>query len=524
MDDPIAAPPLPDPSAAQPQGPDATVQEVVDPSAIQAIDHYELDGIPLYHMPTSGTTLLTLAFGVGRADEPVVDTGMTHLAEHLLLTSITDVFDHANGTTEAFRVTFVTRGTPKQVSKFLRDVCAQIEQPRLSRMFQEANVLRNEAAGRGPMSLSTRTIYLRTGYQGVGNVMLPEFFLDRLDEQRLREWIATNLVAGNAAIWIAGQIPDDLEVFLPPGPARPPAGIREIDGLETPTAVIDDAPGVGASFLVRRTVATVAALQALNRQLIQRLRVDRGLAYDIGGEYLPLNPDQAYATVGIVCQPEATRDVQRALLESIDDIANRGPIPQQVSSDYQRWVRDMADPRVAPGRLDAHVRDVLLGDDPAPKSVDAMVDEQWRLESDAIAVAMREARESMLLYLPITGEDPQRPLHRYPATPVGTMEPERAFDFEASEKKRFRRSRSPVRLTVGRLGLSVDTVSGERIIGILWHDVVGIVRDQRARSILSRDGSSLVVLDHEWRDGPAAIRMIDQRTPKDLVIDRGARR
>ncbi len=30
---------------------------------IPEIDHYELDGIPLYHIPGSGSTILTLASG-----------------------------------------------------------------------------------------------------------------------------------------------------------------------------------------------------------------------------------------------------------------------------------------------------------------------------------------------------------------------------------------------------------------------------------------------------------------------------
>src|SRR5262245_61649444 len=124
MDDPIAVAPPGDqlPSDAALVEPDREPGVEADPAAIPPIDHYELDGIPLYHLPMAGATVLTLAFGTGRADEPIVDGGMTHLAEHLLLTNIVDVFDHSNGTTEPFRVTFVTRGTPREASAFLRDV------------------------------------------------------------------------------------------------------------------------------------------------------------------------------------------------------------------------------------------------------------------------------------------------------------------------------------------------------------------------------------------------------------------
>ena len=107
MDEQIAAQPFDAPAA------DATpVAAALDPGLIPEIEHYELDGIPLYHIPSSGATILTLAFRVGRADEPVIRGGMTHLAEHLILTSISNALDHSNGATEPFRVTFVVRGSP----------------------------------------------------------------------------------------------------------------------------------------------------------------------------------------------------------------------------------------------------------------------------------------------------------------------------------------------------------------------------------------------------------------------------
>jgi hypothetical protein len=521
MDDLSAAPPPDQQLPGTPIGglDDGSTMADVDPSTILPIDHYELDGIPLYHMPMAGATILTLAFGVGRADEPVVDGGMTHLAEHLLLTDILNVFDHSNGTTEPFRVTFVTRGTPQDVSRFLKDLCVRIERPRLGRMYQEANVLRTEAAGRGGMGFSLRLLYMRTGYQGIGTVGLPEFFLDRLDEGRLRDWMATNLVAGNAAIWIAGAIPDDLEVMLPPGPARPRGEHPVIDGFETPTAVSDEAPGVGVSFVVRRNVATGAALRTLNRWLMQRLRVDRGLAYDIGAEYLPTGPDHAFVTVWATCLPNVARDVQRIVLETIDDVANRGPTPEEISRDYQGWLRDAADPRAIPARLDAHVRDVLLGGDHVPRAVETMIDEQWRLDSAPVAAAMREARDSMLLFIPPSGEDPQRPLKRYPGPAAGSMAPDRVFEFAGGEKKRFRRATSPLRLTVGRVGTSVDTVDGRRLMAVPWADCVGVIRERGIRSLLGRDGTVLQVFEQEWRDGGGALVLVDHHTPPAVVID-----
>ena len=512
MEEPFAdQPPEPTPSAATP----------LDAGSIPEIDHYELDGIPLYHIRTPGATILTLAFGVGRADEPVIRGGMTHLAEHLILTSISDALDHSNGSTEPFRVTFVVRGSPAHASRFLRDVCAAIERPRVSRMHEEAKVLRTEAAGRGGMGMSLRLMWMRTGYQGIGTLSLPELFLDQLDETVLREWIAEHLVAGNAAIWVAGELPDDLAVSLPPGPRKEPPETRWIDGFETPTVVIDQAPGVGASFYVERSVAATSAFRALGRQLTRRTRVDRGLAYEVGGEYLPVGRDHALAAVWLTCLPEATRDVQQILLESIDDVAARGPSDDELSADFQTFARDLGDPAAIPSRLDSRVRDVLLGGDAVPKPVASMLDEQWRLEPAHVAAAMRQARESMLLLLPESGVDPQRPFARYPGPPTDPMGDDRTFELITKEKRGFLRKSDAPRLSVGRNGVAIDTANGARIMAVRWADCVGIIHERDIRSILGRDGTVLQVFESDWRDGRSAVRQIDKHSPGNLVVRAG---
>ena len=218
--------------------------------AVPEVEHYELDDIPLFHLPMAGATILTLTFRVGRADEPVPLGGMTHLFEHLVMNSVSDALDHSNGMTGPFQVSFTLRGTPEAASRFLRDICHAIETPKYARIHEEANVLRTEAAGRQGVGISQRMIWFRTGYQGIGTLSLPEFFLRSLDEDTLREWVAKYFVAGNAVIWIAGELPDDLLVSLPPGDRQALSETPRIPGFQTPTLVQDGIPGVGASFVV----------------------------------------------------------------------------------------------------------------------------------------------------------------------------------------------------------------------------------------------------------------------------------
>ena len=388
------------------------------------------------------------------------------------------MFDHANGTTEPFRVTFVTRGRHATCPKFLRDVCKAIETPRLSKMHQEAKVLRTEAAGRG-MSLSLRLHWLRTGYQGIGVSALPEYFLDTIDETRLRAWIATHFVAGNAAIWIAGEIPDDLDVMLPPGPKQATREIRLIDGLETPTIFVEESRGVGVAFDARRSAPVAAGVRSLTRQLTKRLRVDRGLGYEIGGDYWPVGPDRAFINAWATCLPEATRDVQQIVLESIDDVASRGPAPDELRSSTSRSCRTWRTRGPSPAGSMRTSGTCCLGDDPAPKSMASLIEEQWRLESEQVASAFKEVRESMIFLLPQSGVDPQRPFKRYPGAPKGSVAPERTFEFISKEKKRrFRHASSALTLSVGKLGVSVELRNRARIAAVL----LGGMRGRRRRA------------------------------------------
>lgn len=490
-----------------------------DTGAVPDIDHYELEGVPLFHLPMPGATILTLAFRVGRADEPVTRGGMTHLAEHLILTSVGDALDHSNGTTEPFRVTFTIRGSPAQASRFLRDVCAAIEKPRFSRMHEEAKVLRTEAAGRSSaMGMSLRLMWLRTGYQGIGAVNLPEFFLDSLDEAVLRAWMTEHLVTGNAAIWVAGELPEDLYLSLPPGPPKGPPEMRWIDGFQTPTLVVGEAPGVGASFFGERSAALAAAFRALDRQLTRRLRVDRGLGYEVGSDYVAVSRDRALVSMWATCLPEATRDVQQTMLEVIDDVAARGPSDEDLEHLFETASRNWVDPMATPGRLDAHVRDVLLGGDPTPKPMTTMIEEQWRLQSNEVAAAFRTARDSMLLLLPTSGVDPQRPFEPYPGPPVGPMGGDRTFELITKERKGlFRKSTAP-RLAVGATGIAVDVVDGERLVGVRWADCVAVVREPDVRSVIGSDGTVLQVFASDWRDGRTAVSLVDRLAPAELLV------
>ena len=444
---------------------------------------------------------------------------MTHLAEHLLLAPLMGDFESMNGTTESLRVSFHARGTPDEASAFLTAVCRQVQRADTMRIGEEAKVLRTEAAGRSGISFGGHLVFDRTGYQGFGTAYLPELFLRTLDEAVLKDWIGERFVAGNAAIWISGPLPEDLFVELPPGPHRPPPAMTLIPGFEAPTiTALDDAPGLGASFVVHRSLATTAAFRALRRRLQHALRVDRGLGYDVGGEKLPLDPERAMVLIWASCLPAAARDVQRVLLDQLDVMAQAGVTEEELEAQRQRFHREVADPATYPGRLDQHVLDVLLGDQ--PRTAVELLDAYWHLEPDHTARAMREAMRTMLFIQPTSIPKPQRPFKPYPGPASGSVGDGRQFDSAQGSTSRFRSGPAKPRLAVGERGVCIDVPDRRaRVLAVMWDDCVGVVQDgPGSRTIIGRDGYLMRIAAQEWRDGGVAVRLIDRLAPTSLVV------
>jgi zinc protease len=484
---------------------------------VPEVERYTLDDIPLFYLPAAGSTTLCLSFGVGMADEPVPRRGITHLAEHLVLAAVNRKFDHSNGSTEAFRVTFITRGKPTDASKFLTDVCRSIRTPSLARLHQEVDVLRTEAVDRGSLSGLVELWWLRTGYQGIGNVSLPEFFLRGASEDVLRSWIARHLVAGNAAIWIAGELPADLYVDLPAGPPRTPPSLQSIPRLETPTIVVREAGGVGATFEIERSAAMVTAFRVLSERLRDAIRIRRGLGYVVGTDYRPVGPTRGIGTIWASCLPAKALEVEREVLAAIDDMANRGPSEEELAAAYEERVQGFLEPSLAPARLDAIVQDVLIGVEEKPAR--KQLREQWSLRPDDVAAAFRIAKESMVLQVSPAGERPPRPLKPYPGPVAGPLGVGRTFDGVRENRKGAKpwQKGKSAQLTIGNDAVHVE-YDGRRITAVRWADCVGVIRDKGGRILVGSDGYRVTVRIADWQSGDAAVRLIDQLAPGGLLI------
>ncbi|MBO0836842.1 MAG: insulinase family protein, partial [Actinobacteria bacterium] len=224
-------------------------------------------------------------------DETVPTRGITHLVEHLALSSLGDRPYGHNGQVELTKTRFMASGTPEQVSDFVRTVTTNLLNPPLDRLDQEKRILRIEAVNRNQRS-PKGVLSWRYGAGSLGLADYEEFGLRWLTADWVQHWAHLMFNSANAVLWIAGNLPSDLEITLPigekhaQGPCNPlpygyPAQYHEGDRW---TAL---------SMTGARSLALVVGGYVLDRRVRQKIRFQEAIAYDVGASYNAISPNEA---------------------------------------------------------------------------------------------------------------------------------------------------------------------------------------------------------------------------------------
>jgi zinc protease len=489
------------------------VREAIGPD----IEVSEVDGVPLLHLPLDGPTTVALAFGVGRADEPPHRGGMTHLAEHVVMTSLSDRALVSSAHTELLRTVFQFRGAPGEAAAFLHSVASAVADLPLDHLGDEVEVLRTEQAVHGGSGLGGRLAWYRFGATGLGSVVLPELFLRNPDPDVLRAWVAERFTSDNAVVWVAGEVPTGLAVPLLRGARRPEPPTRQINGLRTPTLVTIDGLIVAASHLVERTVAASTGFRIAEHRLARRLRLERGLAYDVGLDYLPIGRRSALVTIGATCLDRHVDEVETALLEVLDDLAFDGPTDGELALELERLRDATNDAAQHEGRLDAAASDVLLGAPSQPLGL--LVTAQAALDAITVADAMRQALRSMILLVPRGARRPDRPLYPYPLATAASIGEATVFHAASTGVHLPWQKRDGPTLAVGTEGVAMEGPSGARTAAVRWVECVAVVAEPDGRRVIfGADGYTIGVDPRAWRAGDRAVALIDRYGSRERFV------
>jgi len=477
------------------------------------IERREIAGLPAYWMPDARRPSAALQFRVGRSDETFVQMGTTHLVEHLSFFAL-GRREHANGFVDHIRTVFAVHGDADEIAEVLNGLAGALQRLPLERLGDEARILRAEATRRSP-SIWQELAWLRYGAQRHGLLHLPEFALSRASEPEVAAWATEWFASANAAIWIAGPIPDGLDVKIPLGSRHPVPPTAPIPETTFPCWAPSRIPGIALGLVIPREFAPGIGLRIVVKRLEQRLRYEMGRSYEISNLYVPLDATHGHSSLFASCLEGDAADVAAAFLDVLDEFADGGPTDAEMEDDRDGYRRFLKDPDVGYAELDRAVHSELLG---FPYQTAAeLVAEHDGVTADAVRDAFRTALDDALML----GHGESRPKPRsartwrdYPmwsATSVGGRR------FEAAGR-RFPWSKRTQQLVVGSEGVTWLNDQG-RPATVRYEDCVGmLVATDGGRWLYGRDGFRVIVKASEWKRGGAAVAAVDAAIPSDLVI------
>jgi hypothetical protein len=243
--------------------------------------------------------------------------------------------------------------------------------------------------------------------------------------------------------------------------------------------------------------------------LRQRLRLERGLIYDVLADLQPLDAGWAAALVGGECAPEHVKEVADIALDELDRLVRGEVDEQELRDELAEWMTVLQDPTQVAGLLDSMVQDELAG---RPyRSPEERYEEQHQLTAQHVADMAAEARRSVLVMAQI---DPPAPdIVPYPLTSsemVAGREVKPVLSVMGFGPK--------IRLFIGPDGVSLRAKDGS-LATVRYRDCVLLERPNDDEVVLwGRDLSRVYILKPFWRGGEEILAEVMAAVPPDLVV------
>jgi hypothetical protein len=290
---------------------------------VTSVSRSKLNGVRVYQADLPGVCCGTLVFGVGRRDEPVTLSGITHLMEHLLLRLMEPISIEHSAVVSDNSLTVYASGSADEVGQFLSDftkVVARLGDVTEQDLKFEKRIIRIEQANNFDEPSAGLLTY-RYGLHGVGLSNFGAPSANGLTRQEVMDWAAAWLRAGNSSVAFSQILPATLDLQLPRGPVARTKQRAAL--LATPAIVASAKAGVAVSLLVPREDVDLLQI-ALQHELFMILRHRRGLIYDVGTFTTPV--DGELSELVFVLDPEGKHidTTVRVVAETFKQIATAG--------------------------------------------------------------------------------------------------------------------------------------------------------------------------------------------------------
>ncbi len=464
-----------------------------------------MDGVPVFWFPGAATGdeyVAGLVFRVGRVDETLATSGITHLIEHLVLHPLgADDSRHVNGQTEALTTTFVASGSADEIVSFFDTVTAGLRELPPERIEREKRVLRAEGAGSKP---STTGVILRHRYgaEGYGLLSFPEMGLDAAGPGDLAAWVNRGFTRGNAALWLAGGPPPaQLRLNLPDG-ERMPVPAMPVTIRSSPAYFNANVAGPGFCGLVTRSSAAQVYGMILPARLKAELRHKQALSYSPSAVYSVRDGQHAH----ILADADGTDGSGSILVSEFIRIIARlrdKPVDAgELKSVADRMITAWESPRSRLSQARRAAQNELLGRE--NNTVETWKERLAAVSVEDVQRVAAEAFDSGVFALPRRQEPFRAEIRHVPWFSSGAVAGHHVRSADAPFVT--------TRLILGTEGVSM--VHAEHALTVRYDQCVALrVWSDGARQLIGTDGISVTVEPTLWRLPAGAVPRVDTSVP-----------
>ncbi|MEF9886924.1 insulinase family protein [Streptomyces sp. P9-A4] len=478
-----------------------------------------IDGVPVLWVKTPGPLEAALVFGRGAGDETFRTIGVTHLIEHLAMSTLPRLHHEHNASVTLFLTDFTASGSNKQVAEFLTSVCETLSDLPLDRMDREAGVL--AAEGSSPTDPTTAELLsFRYGAVGVGLASWAGPGPDRIPAEAVRDAAVRCFHADNAVLLLTGPPPTGLRLPLPRG-TRPDRGTAQ-PVQSGPAWFQAEVPGPGIALSGDLDdPALVLAHAVLQERLRQRARHQEGLSYEVDATRTHAGPESGEFTLSLDTRKGQEQRVAELIWEEALRMAATGVTAEELAEEVAGFREVWLDPRSTTSELTEAAACLLRGLDykDAPTRLDALT----KVTPEQAVQAFSTALATALLVVPCEVDVELRQPDGTPLPRGGCADfQELPSDVRVFKPSLFDRAISSAartaRLGVGATGLWSRDGEGE-VHHVPFREVVGVEIQGSGRVVFGRSGCHIPVVPDLWAKTGPAVAAIDAAIPASLCYE-----
>ncbi len=463
-----------------------------------------ISGVPTYWLDGPAPLTGALVFRAGPVFETWRTAQVTHLVEHLAMSTLPKSHLDRNATVEPSLTVFHATGAAEEVVDFVNRIGRALSDLPTDRIELEAKVLRAEDGSSGSPALA-HAVDLRYEYRGVGVLGAEGPGPHRLSADQVRAHAARYFTRDNAVLVFTGPPPEGIDLSLPAGePVAEPAAVAL--PVPTPGYLPEASPVPALSFvLAGRSEARGMLSRIFTERVEDRVRHAEGRVYEVVLDQVRLRRGESLVAVFTDGDEEHAEDVVRAMWEALGDLADSGPTPAEMDHDLDGLRRHLDDPRsVADQLVDAAGRRLAGA---APCSPQERLAEAGSVTAEELRGLAAGARATTLVTMPLT---PRKALDGL--VEVGEWEPPQ-FTLPSGEgfgRKLLSLAPLDALITVSDEGISARLKGVSH--GGRWEDVVGVAAARGLRLLVFARGAELLLTHLSVKNADRLFAIVDEHT------------